>query len=281
MSRSKLPPVSTPVSRSIIHRDNPLSSIGATGFEPAAFWSQTKSGTDFTTQENQVNGESRPDSGGGLFARQTAEDSQSDPKQEANCGAFGITDTDDVGAIRRKIRLAIENSLIYGKDNPKGRRQRRRDAKRICYPGFSDEDRDLEQIRWRLSNQGYALASFHRKWGGGDATVYILAHKIVQWRMLGRRCIGDEVCDHINRVRTDNRRSNLRTVTKRQNSQNCSATNPTGIRGVTFCKQTKKWVAQVKCGKTRYWYGGFKNPEEAGAAAAKKRNELGFLGGGE
>ena len=49
--------------------------------------------------------------------------------------------------------------------------------------------------------------------------------------------------DHINRIRDDNKWSNLRHVSRQCNMRNGSrrSTNTSGITGVCWCKQYKKW----------------------------------------
>jgi hypothetical protein len=49
--------------------------------------------------------------------------------------------------------------------------------------------------------------------------------------------------DHIDRKKLNNKTSNLREASHRQNSQNCITNNK--IIGTTFNKKTKKWKAQI------------------------------------
>ena len=53
--------------------------------------------------------------------------------------------------------------------------------------------------------------------------------------------------DHINHQRADNRVENLRGASMAQNKQNSilRANNPSGCRGVTRCRTTNKWWAQI------------------------------------
>lgn len=54
--------------------------------------------------------------------------------------------------------------------------------------------------------------------------------------------------DHINRIRNDNRIENLREATQRCNLRNCGnfSHNTSGVKGVNFIKDTKKWRAYIK-----------------------------------
>lgn len=54
--------------------------------------------------------------------------------------------------------------------------------------------------------------------------------------------------DHINRDKLDNRRSNLRIVSRTQNSINrdMPPNNTSGYKGVTWYKRDRYWQAQIK-----------------------------------
>lgn len=53
--------------------------------------------------------------------------------------------------------------------------------------------------------------------------------------------------DHINRKRDDNRASNLREASSSQNKANTSlrVDNTSGTKGVSYCRQREKYVAQI------------------------------------
>lgn len=72
--------------------------------------------------------------------------------------------------------------------------------------------------------------------------------------------------DHINNDALDNRKINLRLVTDIENSQNrlgAASSSKTGIRGVSLCKQTNKWLTQVVLNKKKYNLGRYESIEEA------------------
>ena len=71
--------------------------------------------------------------------------------------------------------------------------------------------------------------------------------------------------DHINRNRTDNRSSNLRDVSHKQNGQNASkpSNNTSGHPGVVWHKQSSKWVARIMHNYKQIHLGYFTDIEEA------------------
>ena len=84
--------------------------------------------------------------------------------------------------------------------------------------------------------------------------------------------------DHINGDRLDNRRSNLRIVTKHENQRNAKARKgKSRFKGVSFYKtkrhKTGYWIARIQVNGTAKRLGYFKNEKEAAVAydqAAKK-----------
>lgn len=130
---------------------------------------------------------------------------------------------------------------------------------------FSVEDSDLEQIKWNRHTNGYAIK------GGGNNKQY--AHRLVLERMLDRTLMKGELCDHINRDVTDNRRTNLRLANKSINTINrgIRPDNTTGYVGVSLYWPTewqvkgwsKRWSARVQRNGLVKSLGYFKTPEEA------------------
>ena len=102
------------------------------------------------------------------------------------------------------------------------------------------------------------------------------AHRVV-WAM-HYGCWPNLDLDHINGVRSDNRISNLREVSKSVNQKNLAKRkdNTSGYTGVTWHKKNNKWVAHIKLNGVRKHLGSFINVEEAIIARSAAEKEYGF-----
>ncbi len=71
--------------------------------------------------------------------------------------------------------------------------------------------------------------------------------------------------DHINGIRDDNRISNLRVATPFENAQNQGIPkhNSSGIVGVRWNEQVRKWSAQISVKSKNIFIGYFKNKDDA------------------
>ncbi len=81
--------------------------------------------------------------------------------------------------------------------------------------------------------------------------------------------------DHIDGNRLNNRIENLRPATRSQNSFNSmkSKSNTSGVKGVSWRKDLKKYRARLYANKKTYELGLFKTMEEAEQAIADARNK--------
>ena len=84
------------------------------------------------------------------------------------------------------------------------------------------------------------------------------------------------VVDHIDGNSLNNRRSNLRICTPRQNTANRAKTrNGTSrFKGVHFCTRDRKWRAQIGVDGARRFIGDFDDEVEAARAYDRKAAEL-------
>ena len=107
---------------------------------------------------------------------------------------------------------------------------------------------------------GYIVVTIGKKFYLAHRLAWLYVHG--EWPQLS--------IDHINMDKTDNRISNLRLASKSQNAFNTDKhRSASGIRGVYFQKNTKKW--RVKFGNRHIGY--FDSKEEAGSVWQKMYKE--------
>ena len=89
-------------------------------------------------------------------------------------------------------------------------------------------------------------------------------HRVIFAMQTGAWPLAD--IDHKNRVRIDNRWTNLRAATRAENIQNTlQQRNATGLPGVWWCKRQRKWWARLQADGKRNHLGSFTTAEEAHA----------------
>jgi len=103
-----------------------------------------------------------------------------------------------------------------------------------------DEDFEyLNQWKWNVSTSGYARRILYVKGLGAQGNVYM--HRLINETPV------ELFTDHINQNKLDNRKSNLRVVTKSQNGMNRgkSKNNQSGVKGIYWDSWAKKWRAEI------------------------------------
>ena len=131
---------------------------------------------------------------------------------------------------------------------------------------------------WKVSTSrrvkaGYIAGSLD---GGGYLSIKVCSRPYLAHRLAWLYTYGEwpkDQIDHINRNRSDNRISNLRDVSHKQNGQNASkpSNNTSGHPGVYWHKRDSKWVAQIRHNYKQINLGCFTNIEEA--VSARKAGE--------
>jgi len=118
-----------------------------------------------------------------------------------------------------------------------------------------DEDAELVgkykwHAQWNESTSNFYAITTIRKPVGGRRQTGLSMHRLLMGQPAGLEV------DHIISMATlDNRRCNLRIVTRGQNQQNSivCASNTSGVLGVYWHKASEKWLAQICVdGKVKY-----------------------------
>lgn len=125
--------------------------------------------------------------------------------------------------------------------------------------------------QWSLGDNGYPRTRTLTR----ELDVTIWLHQVVLEAAGGPRKSG-YVADHINGVRTDCRRENLRWVTRSQNAQNRGVRRGsfTGVRGVGYDKVKGLYRGAVTLDGIRYSVGRSKNLEVVAARVSALRQKL-------
>ena len=138
---------------------------------------------------------------------------------------------------------------------------------------YLGEDAYLGNTKWHIHYKGYA----YRNSRSCDGRRTPLLHREVMGNPVGK------LVDHIDGDRLDCRRKNLRATDKYGNSQNrrgAQKNSKVGVRGVVRLP-SGRYQAKVHHRGKGHHVGVFDTVEEAGRAAAAKRDEFGFLRGAE
>ncbi|MBW0450883.1 HNH endonuclease [Paraburkholderia phenoliruptrix] len=133
---------------------------------------------------------------------------------------------------------------------------------------IDDEDyKNLSQMKWMVDNRGYVRNGHQR-----GQKKFVWMHRLI----LGLSRGDDRIVDHINGVKTDNRRSNLRICSKSENGYNQGAqrNNTTGFKGVTVRKDSGRYMAQIRSRGKKIYLGLFDTAVEAHAAYCAAALEL-------
>ena len=150
-----------------------------------------------------------------------------------------------------------------------------------CWKGYSNntssvflfDDSDYNIISkycWHESNYGYMITRLSKN-------ELILLHRLIMFGYDSKQH-SEYMVDHINRVRLDNRRKNLRLCTAEGNARNSSVKKGTisGVLGVGWQSDTRKWRAYISENGRFKSLGNFKNKEDA--IKARKEAEIRIFG---
>lgn len=140
---------------------------------------------------------------------------------------------------------------------------------------------DCEEMpkRWRTRWAGKEAFTSDNGKGyrqGSIGGMYFEAHRVI-WPIHYGEWPSDQI-DHINGVRNDNRISNLRVVTAKENRRNASmrSDNTSGVCGVYWHKAGGKWHARIMVDGRSKHLGLFTTFDAAAAARAEASRRYGF-----
>lgn len=117
---------------------------------------------------------------------------------------------------------------------------------------------DIEKVNgftWRVNRNGYAITEYREF---TNKTKRILMHRLL------KNAPEDVIVDHINRIKLDNRKGNLRYCTASQNAMNIEKYRgkTSETKGVHYDKRDKLWIAKITKNKVTKRKG-FKTENEA------------------
>lgn len=135
----------------------------------------------------------------------------------------------------------------------------------LAYALIDAEDFErLSVANWTLSSTGYAITTQPALF---DGEIYM--HRIVA------RPENGDVVDHINGIRHDNRKENLRGCSHAENMLNKRRIrNSSGIRGAFLDKRDGKWSAEISVKGKSYALGRFDEAIDAGKAYDSAARQL-------
>lgn len=134
-----------------------------------------------------------------------------------------------------------------------------------------DKHKDLFKVKWGLNSYGYVYRKIRLE-NGKQRTIFL--HRFIMGIEYGDK----RVVDHLNHNILDNTTANLEIKTHQENTMNCqiSKNNTSGITGVSWHKNNKRWQAVIMFNRTKIHLGNFKEKDDA--ITARKAGELKYFG---
>ena len=128
------------------------------------------------------------------------------------------------------------------------------------------------ELRWKIAHRGTSvgdLAGYVSPQGYWRVSIdgtQFPAQRIIWKLMTG--CEPKDFIDHKDGNKANNKWSNLRSATKKDNAQNCRkyVTNTSSVKGVTWDKKLQKWKVVINANNVRHYLGLFENFTDAATA---------------
>ena len=160
-----------------------------------------------------------------------------------------IAKTNELGRKNNVYDLSKDYGIGYSSNNNE-----------VFYFDLEDYDK-IKDYCWYSNHDGYMCSS--------DKNKHLIMHRFIMNEMDTEINI-----DHFNRNKKDNRKENLRLVTKQHNNWNkgLQTNNSSGVTGVAWNKKAKKWVSYIM----HEYLGSFNNLDDA--IKARKDAEYRYFG---
>ncbi|MBS4893731.1 MAG: hypothetical protein KHZ90_08150 [Veillonella parvula] len=128
---------------------------------------------------------------------------------------------------------------------------------------FDLEDFELiKPYKWHIDKNGYVISVKTIKKNGKRASKTTRMHRLI----LNVIDSGYQLCvDHINHIKHDNRKINLRKCNNSENQRNrgLPSNNKSGVKGVSWHSRKKKWQANIYVNSVNIYLGLYKDINEA------------------
>lgn len=131
----------------------------------------------------------------------------------------------------------------------------------------------ISQFNWVMSTDGYAKRTVKKEKNGRKYNSYIYMHRELMSQFLTSK---KNIVDHINGDRLDNRKSNLRICSSKENNRNRHCTSGASkYKGICYRISTHRWIARIQNGKgKREYLGAYLTEEEAAMAYNRRAKKL-------
>lgn len=172
-----------------------------------------------------------------------------------SCGCIHDERASELGKSQKKFNTYIDKGDYYDVLTDKGN-----------HFFIDKEDKEkVDMYYWEFNSQGHVVHRLH------PSGKFLLLHRIIMGAKDGEIVDHKTHPDYPNPI-VDNRKSNLRITTPLNNSRNKCKTkaNTSGVTGVSWCKRSQKWCAQIGVNRKTIHLGYFDNLEDA--APSKKRS---------
>jgi hypothetical protein len=124
----------------------------------------------------------------------------------------------------------------------------------------NSKTRKIGQTFCSVTEKGYLRGSVNGKSYKAHRLIFLYYHGYMPLQI-----------DHIDGNPANNKIENLREATSAQNNQNRKVTSSSGIKGVVWHKQSKKWIASICVNRKSIHLGSFLSIEEAALVANRAR----------